>query len=239
MLSNTLTNSRPRQTPRSVVAFDLVGASHWVVSDNLVTNIVKRDGNQVSYAMFMKGASEGGRFERNLVICSPREISRPGERVGISFGGGTTDPAVCRTGGCQNFEHRGGFATNNIIAHCNDSGLDINHSSMITFAHNTLINTSGIVLRRNSADAMVYGNLVDGAIRSKQNINFTSTHNVVPRVQSIFVNPLTLDLDWKRKPVSIPSYPHTPDDFCKHRRKSLTLPGATVDEPNCAFPVLR
>ena len=35
----------------------------------------------------------------------------------------------------------GGLAANNVVAHCNDAGIDVNRSSQIALAHNTLINT--------------------------------------------------------------------------------------------------
>ncbi len=41
LLHNTLTNSNPRETIKSVTPFDLVGASHWRVEDNWVTHFVK------------------------------------------------------------------------------------------------------------------------------------------------------------------------------------------------------
>lgn len=144
---NTLVNRSPRNTDRSVTPFDLVGANQWVFSHNLVANFVKLDGNRVSYGVFMKGAGEGGLITDNVVICSLNQISQPGIRVGISLGGGGTGPAYCRTQGCGAYEHRNATVQNNTIAHCNDSGIDINRSMGIHVEGNALINTSGMVLR--------------------------------------------------------------------------------------------
>ena len=45
----------------------------------------------MAYGVFMKGASAQGRIERNLIICTTQDISQPGNRIGLSFGGGGTD----------------------------------------------------------------------------------------------------------------------------------------------------
>jgi len=163
LAQNTLSNSGPRRTANPVVMFDLVGASHWRIQDNRISGFVKAEGNQVSYGLFAKGASEDVRFERNLVVCTPQGISQPGVRVGISFGGGGTDPAVCRRDGCAGFEHRGGLAANNIVAHCNDVGLDANRAQAVQFVHNTLVNTAGMGAR-NGADARLRANLSDAGV---------------------------------------------------------------------------
>lgn len=161
--ANTLTNRLARETDRPVALLDLVGAHHWRVQDNRVSHFVKAQGNRVAYGLFAKGASEGARFERNLVICTPSGISRPGERVGLSFGGGGTGPSSCRDGSCQAFEHRHGLAAHNTIAHCNDVGIDANHAVEITLTGNTLINTAGIGARR-GAHLRLSGNANDGGL---------------------------------------------------------------------------
>lgn len=230
----TLINTKPRNTRRPVTFFDLVGASYWKVTDNLVSNFVKGLGNKVSYGMFMKGASEGGRIERNLVICSPDNISGPGVRVGISFGGGGTDPNVCRDGSCAQFEHNGGLAANNIVAHCNDSGLDVNHSSHITLAHNTLINTSGIDLRRAPSQALAYGNLHEGNIRARDGAVLRVSMDQPMRAPSVFEDPDLLILKWRSPPENIPSLRGVPTDFCGSARADGTLPGAFSDVSSCA-----
>ena len=234
---NTLTNTRPRNTRNPVTPFDLVGANYWRVTDNLVSNFAKAEGNKVSFGIFMKGASEGGRIERNLVVCSPSNISGPGVRVGISFGGGSTDPKACRDGNCSAFEHNGGLAANNIIAHCNDSGLDVNRSSKITLAHNTLINTSGIDLRLGPADAHLYANLYEGNIRSRDET--TARINMDDRIkaQAIFYDPDTLDLAWRAVPDNIPSLRGVADDFCGQKRGDGTPPGALIDWRRCETSV--
>ena len=227
---NTLTNTAARETARPVVPFDLVGANAWKVQDNLVSNFAKRDGNMVSFGIFMKGASEGGRIERNLVICSPHDISRPGVRVGISFGGGGTDPGVCRDKRCDAYEHRLGLAANNIVAHCNDIGLDVNHSSQITLAHNTLINTSGIGARNAPAQAKMYGNLYEGVAKFRDGAQASATMNETMNALDTFMDADALLLQWLRPPERIPRLDFVPHDFDKRARGQGTLPGA-LDGP--------
>lgn len=228
---NTLTNAAPRETSRSVVPFDLVGANYWRVQDNLISNFAKRDGNMVSFGMYMKGASEGGRIERNLVVCSPHDISRPGVRVGISFGGGGTDTAYCRDKSCQAFEHRWGLAANNIVAHCNDAGLDVNHSTLITLAHNTLINTSGITARKVPAQARLYGNMYEGVARARDGAHLSSDLNEPLNASAAFVDADALLLQWRRPPNRIPSLDSVLHDFHLLPRGPGTLPGA-LNEPD-------
>lgn len=236
---NTLTNRATRQTDRPVVMLDLVGASHWKVQDNLVTNFAKGQGNRVAYGLFMKGASEGGRIERNLVICSPTDVSRPGERVGISFGGGGTQPAaVCRSDGCAAFEHRHGLAANNIVAHCNDAGLDINRASDIVLAHNTLINTAGVSARRAPTQARVLSNLLEGNISERDGAALGLEWNTQAPMAQVFVNPDALLLQWFEPPETVPSRTFVTNDFRGLARRGATLPGALEqDFPGKPAPV--
>ncbi|MDO9436505.1 hypothetical protein [Hydrogenophaga sp.] len=226
---NTLTNASARQTLGSVVAFDLVGASHWKVQDNLVTNFAKLHGNRVAYGLFMKGAGESGRFERNLVICSPSGVSEPGERVGISFGGGGSDPGVCREDGCRAFEHRHGLAANNIVAHCNDSGIDVNGSSNIVVAHNTLINTAGFSARKGSTKVRLLSNLYEGHVSTQQSSLPEMEWNVKAEPATLFMNPDGLSFLWLDRPAGVPSRAFVTIDFKGTRREAITLPGA-LDE---------
>ena len=224
---NTLTNTHPRQTARPVTPFDLVGSSYWQVQDNLVTNFVKRGGTNVSFGIFMKGASEGGRIERNLVICSPSEISQPGARVGISFGGGGSFPQnICRNASCDRFEHSGGLAASNIVAHCNDSGIDVNHSVQTVLTHNTLINTSGIDVRRSPSSARIHGNLLEGGIRARDGAQINEGINQNSRASSLFSDPTRLNLGWKNLPDVTSTIPLGSKDFCGIPRPSPASMGA-------------
>jgi Chondroitinase B len=223
---NTLTNSTTRKTAKPVVPFDLVGANHWWVQDNLVSHFAKGDGNKVSYGIFMKGASEGGRIERNLVICSGNDISRPGIRVGISFGGGGTGPQYCRDRKCGTHEHRFGLAANNVVAHCNDTAIDVNQSNQIVLAHNTLINTSGVATRGAVAQASLYGNLYEGVARARDGSQLTSEFNEALDHRSAFMNTDGLIFEWRSPPERVPSLKSLQGDFHGRPRGPASLPGA-------------
>lgn len=223
---NTLTNTNVRDTHNPVVPLDLVGASHWQVTDNLVTHFVKRNGNQVSYGLFMKGGGEGGRIERNLVVCTPSGISQPGARVGISFGGGTTDPSSCRVGGCQTGEHFGGVAANNVVAHCNDVGLDVNRSRDIALLHNTLINTAGIGVRHALAKVEANGNLLEGRVRVRDGANLNDSANASLDPGRHMKDADRLDLRWIQILHAVPMPEGLGADFEGKPRSATDAPGA-------------
>lgn len=229
---NTLTNSRRRETHLPVTPFDLVGANRWVVADNIVSNFVKGDGDKVSYGIFMKGGSREGRIERNLVICTPQGISQPGVRVAISLGGGGTGTSYCRDGACK-AEHFSGVVSNNIVAHCNDFGIDVFRSSRAIVAHNTLINTAGIDVRVEPATALVYANMLDGRIRSRNEGQLKAEMNELVNMDETFVAPDRLDLEWKKLPEKVPSMVAASKDFCARQRETGTLPGALAAKDPC------
>ena len=222
---NTIINSRPRTTRNPTTPFDLVGANHWRVQDNLVSNFVKNGSDGISYGIFMKGASSGGRIERNLVICTPQNVSQPGVRVGISFGGGTTNKESCRDLRCET-EHSSGLAANNIVAHCNDSGIDVNQSSRIVIAHNTLINTAGIVVRNAAASATLHGNLLEGQILQRKGGQAKLVMNDIAAMADVLEDPQILNLAWRKPPDNIPSVAIVPADFFGQTRYDGTPPGA-------------
>lgn len=229
---NTLTSTHSRNTDVSVTSFDLVGADRWVVADNLVTDFVKSDGNRVSYGIFMKGSSSNGRIERNLVICTSQEISRPGVRVGISFGGGGTDVGLCRIKGCP-LENLGGIAVNNIVAHCNDFGIDAIKAKGVLIANNTLINTSGIDIRGDMSSAKVFGNLLEGRIRSRAGSRIDYELNEIADLSSIFINPDALQLGWKGIREAMPVIAGVGSDFCNLPRHGATFSGASNSSGGC------
>lgn len=229
---NTLTNSRRRETHYPVTTLDMVGANYWRLSDNLVTNFVKGDGNQISYGVFMKGAGTGGRIERNLIICTPQHISQTGVRVGISFGGGGTGKPYCRDRKCDN-EYTAGLAANNIVAHCNDFGIDVNQSNKIIIANNTLINTAGIDTRGDAASAKIYGNLFDGKAIHRNNSEMRLEFNEQVDINHFFDDADSLNLVWRKLPEKIPSLPVAATDFCKRQRVDGTFPGATAEMNAC------
>lgn len=234
---NTLTNDHPRNTARPVTPFDLVSASGWQVSDNLITDFVKAGGNKISYGIFMKGAGSRGRIERNLIICTSSQISQDGSRVGLSWGAGGVEAGFCRDKKCA-FDFTEGLAANNIVAHCNDAGIDTNRSRQIILANNTLINTAGILVRGESQDVNIYGNLLEGRIRSHDSVTVIQAKNDLVPLQKVLLDPDRFRLNHNRStPSDIRSIPQVPKDFCNHPRSAVTRTGATGSEPPpCGAP---
>jgi hypothetical protein len=225
---NTLSNSGARRAERPVAPVDLVAASRWRFVDNLVKDFVKDGGNGISYGLFMKGGGDHGVIERNLVICTSRGMSQRGLRVGISVGGGGTDPGSCRDGRCE-AEHWDAVVANNVVAHCNDVGIDVNHSQRTLVAYNTLVNTLGVLVREKPSTATVQGNLLEGSIRIRNGGELRQDHNlIVSRMGDMLAAPDALDLRWRELPAMLPAHPMVGDDFCALRRPNANPPGATL-----------
>jgi len=113
---NEFSNSRPRDTGNPVAPIDIVGGKRWVVRGNFIHDHEKGQGDGISYAAFLKGNSRDGLFERNLIVCEL--LHRGGIRLGLSFGGGGSQPdSICKEGRCSP-EHRNGVMRNNVIVNC-------------------------------------------------------------------------------------------------------------------------
>ena len=235
---NHLINGHSRETTRPVTLVDIVAASGWRVSDNVLADFVKRDGNGISYGVFMKGGGSQGRIERNLVVCTPRDISEGsgqpggGARVGISMGGGGTGAGFCREGRCI-AEHTEGVVANNVVAHCNDTGIDVNGSNRILVAHNTLVNAGGILIRNAPASATVRANLMEGAIRTRGDAWLDATDNVRGSLESLLRDRDALDLSPAGTLAEVETAPGIRDDFCGRPRGARSLPGALAAAPPC------
>jgi parallel beta-helix repeat protein len=230
---NTLTNRAPRHTDNPTSPVDIVAANGWRVADNWVSNFTKAGGNGVSYGIFMKGAGQGGRIERNLVVCSASDLSGPGVRVGISFGGGGSAPDFCRDRRCD-MEHSGGLIANNVVAHCNDFGIDVFRSDRTVVTHNTLVNTAGIDVRRAPASASVVAHVLDGRIRQRDGGQATLQSNLVAALPEWMSAPDRLDLRWLAMPDPVGLPVVVDDDFCADRPSRVRLPGALGARPACA-----
>lgn len=226
---NDIANRGPRLTERPVSPVDIVGASHWVVSGNRVANFAKNGSNRISYGIFMKGGGQGGRIEGNLVICTPAGVSQPGERVGISLGGGGTGSESCRDRQCI-VEHQGGQVANNIVAHCNGPGLDVNHATGSELRHNTLINTAGILVRDDPSSATVRANLLDGRLRVRPPAMAKAADNRDGDLRRWMSGADALDLRWSQLPEPVPTAGEALD-FCGRSRGPRSLPGALDGDP--------
>jgi hypothetical protein len=204
--SNTLYNTHARQTGNPVVPIDLVAASRWTIRANVIKDFVKLEGNQVSYGAFAKGAGSANVFERNLVWCEDKLRGHPGQRVGLSLGGGGTGYEYCRDRKCIT-EQQGGAVRANLIVACSDVGIYLNSASDSRVADNTVIDTTGIDVRFATSSARLDGNLVDGPIRSRDGgLLHMGDNETAPLWQSylgyhpvraLFRAPLEGDFSWR------------------------------------------
>jgi hypothetical protein len=228
----TLLNSEARRTELSVSPIDLVGANGWQLLDNLVQRTAKDGGSRVSYGMCLKGAGRQVQVERNLIVCTPERVSAAGLRVGISLGCGATGQEYCRDGRCD-VEMLDGVVANNVVAHCNDFGIDLHRARNALVAHNTLINTAGIDARQATTRAVAVGNLLEGRLRDRDDAKLEARDNALAgALDTLLVAPDALDLRWHESSDRTRPTPETERDFCGQRRPPVSPPGATV-LPQC------
>ncbi|HET6606038.1 MAG TPA: chondroitinase-B domain-containing protein [Rhodopila sp.] len=239
---NTLIDTAPRQTENPITPIDLVAASYWQISDNLIADFVRADSPRATYGAFAKGAGESTVFERNVVFCEWRLHGTPGEHVGLSLGGGGTAPGFRRDEGHTGFEQIGGIIRDNLIADCSDDGIYLNRAARSVVDRNTLIDTAGIDGRFVETSGTVIANLVDGVVRGRDGANLRGWDNDATPVLALFAgwhperayfrDPADLDLTWR----SIPDPPHDVTqrvDLCGKPRTALAPPGAFVDYAAC------
>lgn len=154
-----LLNTAPRPGAAPATPFDLVGASFWRFERNRVWGVAKAGGNGVAYGAFMKGGGQGGRFVGNLVVCAPQPaFAGAGAQVGLSFGGGKTDPKLLRDQQTR-LEHIQGVAEGNVVLNCNDTALDVNEAVGIVLRGNILLGGGGVLVRGQGASAEYVGNV--------------------------------------------------------------------------------
>lgn len=239
---NTLTNSSVRHTGNPVAPIDLVAASRWVVRRNVISDFIKGGGDHISYGAFAKGAGSDNRFEQNIVLCEYRLRDSPGQRVGMSLGGGGTVREYCRDQRCIT-EQDGGVIQSNLIASCSDDGIYVNRAATSKIWHNTLLDTGGIVVRFAESSADVTGNLVDGSIRNRDGGLLRATDNIDTSmtklylgyhpVRNLYVDAGGLNLAWRTEPPrSRRAVPYLPD-LCGIKRPSPPTYGAFENFSTC------
>ena len=165
IIGNTITNTTIRNTSTSVTLVDLVSGSDWTIRGNVISDFLKGGSDRISYGVFAKGAGARNVLEQNVVICE-HMLRAPGQRVGMSLGGGGTGKQYCRDGRCIT-EQEDSVIRSNLIASCSDDGIYLNSAARSVVSHNTVLDTGGIVVRYATSSADIEGNLVDGAIRSR------------------------------------------------------------------------
>ena len=184
IIGNTITNTAIRNTGRSVTLIDVVAASDWLIRGNVITDFIKGGGDQISYGAFAKGAGERNVFEQNIVVCE-HLLRSPGQRVGMSLGGGGTGKQYCRDGRCIT-EQEDSVIRSNLIASCSDDGIYLNNAARSVVSHNTVLETGGIVVRFAGSSADIEGNLVDGAIRSRDGGTLRAKDNVASSIMAAY-----------------------------------------------------
>jgi parallel beta-helix repeat protein len=238
---NTLVNSAPRQTASPVTPIDLVAASGWTIRGNLIADFVKAQGDRISYGAFAKGAGAGTTFEDNVVLCEQRLQGEPGQRVGLSLGGGGTGKPYCRDHRCIT-EHDHGIIRDNLVASCSDAGIYVNSSADTRIVHNTLLDTGGIDVRFPESAAEVTGNLVDGTIRARDGARIRALDNLdtpiaylyagYHPVRKLFAGVQGLDLGWAAQPPKR-ALASASTDMCGRRRPVWARYGAFEDFAAC------
>jgi parallel beta-helix repeat protein len=132
----------------------------------------------------------------------------PGQRVGLSLGGGGTGAEYCRDRKCVT-EQQGSSIRSNLIAACSDVGIYLNSAADSRIEDNTLVDTVGIDVRFVTSSARLDGNLVDGPIRSRNggvlHLGDNETASLWPsylgyhQVRAMFRAPEQGDFSWRGK----------------------------------------
>jgi parallel beta-helix repeat protein len=206
----TLLDSHPRQTPVPVTPIDLDVASSWRVTDNFIADFAKAGGDRTSYGGYAKAAGSGNLFAGNVVFCEWKLRALPGQRIGLSFGGGGSDRRIRRDHDRLGLEQSDSVMRDNLIVACSDDGIYLNRSAGTIIAHNTLIDTAGIDVRFPDSQATVNANLVDGPIRGRDGGSVLDAGNLSSAilllfagqhpVRGLFADPAHFDLRWKAIP---------------------------------------
>jgi hypothetical protein len=242
---NTLSNSTVRQTGNPVAPIDLVAASNWSIRGNVISDFVKAHGNQISHGAFAKGGGTNNRFEQNVVLCEYQLRGAPGQRVGLSLGNGGTGKQHCRDKRCIT-EQDGGVIEANLIAFCSDDGIYLNRSATSKILHNTLIDTGGISVRFAESSADIEGNLVDGAIRSRDGGLIRALDNYGTAmallylgqhpVRGLYENTDALQMKWKDEPPRRAMPDAMSLDLCGEPRRPRPTIGASESLSACLGP---
>lgn len=243
LVGNTLVNHSARKTRLPVTSVDLVGASDWLIARNLVADFVKSGGDGISYGMYAKGGGKGNRFDANLVICEAALVGLPGQRVGLSLGGGGTSPDFCRDRRCV-VEQDSSVLLNNLVSRCSDRGIYLNAAANSSVLHNTVIDTAGVTVRFPESSARLRGNLIDGPLsardeavlhddggnRSQVVASFLGLHPV----RNLFMNADAFQFEWRADPpAAIEADSLRTHDLCGAKLAASVLPGAFQDIAAC------
>ena len=240
--ANTLGNAAARNTAHPVTPIDLVAGSDWIVRANLIHDFVKAGGDRISYGAFAKGGAERTVFERNVVLCEAALGGHPGQRIGLSFGGGGTGKPYCRDGRCIT-EHDAGTMRSNLIAGCSDVGIYLNSAANTRLTDNTVLDTAGVQVRFATSGATLDGNLVDGPLRADEGGILRAGDNLSTDIawlylgwhpqRALFADPARLDLRWRDGEQSRRAAQAAGSDLCGVARAGRPVYGAFEDFAAC------
>jgi len=164
--NNIFLNTALRSGYKPVTPIDVVVGKVWIVRGNFLADFGSANAKTPSYGAFLKGNSQGGLFERNLVGCEWR-VSGGAIRIGLSFGGGGTGDSFFRDSDTS-IENRSGTMRSNIIMNCRgDIGVYLNKAKDSTIAHNIFYDTYGIDVRFPESSANLAGNIFDSGPRAR------------------------------------------------------------------------
>lgn len=250
--NNTVFNTGPRKTANPVTTLNLNSGNGWVVRANFIADFYKNRGDKTSYGAFMKGNSQNGLFERNLIVCSwriPREDRTP---IALSLGGGGTGNRFCRNQDCST-EHRGGVIRNNIITRCGeDVGIYLNRAAESRIINNIIQGSLGIDVRFATSSAVIVNNILDGRIHKRDQGFALADNNLFTgsfpwyralcsgcQMENWFRNPRAGD--FRRTPAPLPKAVHVDgltEDFCGSARapEFFTVGAIGPDVPSGCLP---
>jgi parallel beta-helix repeat protein len=224
---NEIYDTRARNTANPTTKLDIDSGDDWIVRGNVIHDFEKGQGDNVSYAAFLKCGGLRGIMERNLVLCS-RDFTG-GTRIGLSLGGGGCAPQFCEPSFDANIpclEHTDGIVRNNIVVNCSDVGVYVNQSKNSRIDYNTLIATSGIDFRFAMTSGEARGNVLAGAIRNRDGATGMFGNNIEnvmqPTFDAMYLAPMMGDLR-KKGDLSMllgkgMIVPVVTDDYCARTR---------------------
>ncbi|MFL6658538.1 MAG: right-handed parallel beta-helix repeat-containing protein [Massilia sp.] len=240
--ANTLRNDSVRATTNPVTPIDLVAASRWSVRRNVISDFIKGSGDHISYGAFAKGGGANNVFEQNAIVCESKLHGLPGQRVGLSLGGGGTGKEYCRDRKCIT-EQDQGVIRSNLIASCSDDGIYLNNAAASKIIHNTLVDTGGMQVRYAASSADIEGNLVDGDIRARDGgvVRLDDNHSTAIAllyggyhpVRSLFDAPHAFNFQWNGTPPRRASSSALTPDLCGAVRPAAPVYGAFEDIGAC------
>lgn len=235
---NYIYNRRPRNTGNPVTPIDVVGGRYWQVKHNFIADFAKAGGNAISYAAFLKGNSDNGLFERNLVICEWRHTG--GVRLGLSLGGGgVTDPRFCQGRSCK-IQHYKGVIRSNIIMNCPaDVGIYLNNAANTKIVNNTILNTAGVDVRFNGSFALLANNVIEGRVKERDGGRFREVNNVVEAdLDDFFPNQGSFDLSpLEPEDLMRAAAGYEGVDFCSGQPQEKWV-GAIAEPAQCNIPTI-